>query len=279
MMRIRGLLAPEPHLQTPPPPRGRCGPPARPSNKRAVRRGAGSLSASVPAWVTSPRPHRQPRQTGAGDKESRAGETHPQLPAADFHVALLDYVVKVEAMVGALGFPGSRAAVRRGSAQGSRCSRLPSSSRRRGRGRGGGADAGGVAGRPAGVERSAARRCEPRARPPRPRPHLRPAARRRRRPRPAPPGRRPPRRRGAGRSAPAPGGRPGRPTSARAPPPRGPRGGGARDACQTRSITAAPAPRSSCRPAPPRQPGLRCALPVAGFFPRAWLSTPRAAPR
>lgn len=72
------------------PPEAGAGPHTRRATSGLSALRAGSLCAPVPARVTSPRRPRPPPQPAA---PTRA--THPQLPAADFHVSLLDYVVKV----------------------------------------------------------------------------------------------------------------------------------------------------------------------------------------
>lgn len=134
---------------------------------------------------------------------------------------------------------------------------------RGGRGRGGGATAGGERRRPGAASR---------ARPPRPGPHLRP----RRAPPPPPPAstlgpaapsaarRRPERTRaGEGRAG-------GAGRLARAPPsPRPARRRGPETLARRAPSLAAPAPRSSRRPAPSPAAGARCALPGRGVLPRA----------
>lgn len=98
-MRMGTEALPEPSTRCAEPPEAGAGPHTGRATSGLSAKGPGPLFAPVPARVTSP-PTPQPPTTasrakrGQG-KERAQGATHPQLPAADFHVALLDYVVKV----------------------------------------------------------------------------------------------------------------------------------------------------------------------------------------
>lgn len=116
---------PEPSAQQAEPPRQVR--PGTPSNKQAVCGRCPSPRASP----RSPPPAPLARASRALGKEKAERATHPQLPAADFHVALLDYVVKVGGHASALGFGESRAAVRRWVRAGPASSQQPPGARRR----------------------------------------------------------------------------------------------------------------------------------------------------
>lgn len=114
------LLEPSaPHSPLPTPPHtdpcrapGAGAAPGSPSNKRAVLWRPGPALPRSPRGSPLPAPRSASGVRRAQGKEKARLATHPQLPAADFHVALLDYVVKVGGHASALGFRESRAAVR-----------------------------------------------------------------------------------------------------------------------------------------------------------------------
>lgn len=97
-MRMGTQALPEPSTRCAEPPEASAGPHTGRATSGLSAKGPGP---SWPARVTSPRPPRPPPPTTASRAKREQGKeraqraTHPQLPAADFHVALLDYVVKV----------------------------------------------------------------------------------------------------------------------------------------------------------------------------------------